>query len=223
MAEMKARILILAVSAQSGNYCVAGKSLGDKRWIRPITGNSGDGIPRARLALAGGEMATVGDIVEMALSDHTPESNHQTENRIVAGNSSWEKIKRVGYSDLGEYADNVSDGLWANGENTRNGENNCISNPTAGGSLRFFRVQDMEVKRMNDGLHQEKPRPYAIFRINNINYKMRVTDCRNSSPWERGDCHIPDCFVCVSLTQKFSVDERCHKLVACIIDPERLP
>ena len=222
MAEMKTRILILAASSQGKGRCVAGKMISDKRWIRAIMKSGDDGIPNSCLALVGGKMASVGDIVEMALLDQIPECSHQTENRIIAGNSPWKKVGRVPYSDLGEYADNTSDGLWENGEKTLFGENNCVTDPATAGSLQFFRLQNVEVKWVDDGYDQVRWRPYAIFQINKANYKIRVTDRRDSSPWSSEDCHIPDCFMCVSLTQKFSGDKRCHKLVACIIEPERL-
>ena len=222
MAEMKARILILAASSQGNGRCVAGKMISDKRWVRAVMKSDNDGIPNSCLALVNGGTAMVGDIVEMALSDQMPECNHQTENRIMAADSPWKKVGRVSYSDLDEYANNASDELWENGEQTIFGKNNCVSDPGTAGSLRFFRLQDVEVKWVDDGYNQVRPRPYAIFQINKANYKIRVTDRRDSSPWSSADCHIPDCFVCVSLTQKFSCDGRYYKLVACIIEPERL-
>ena len=218
------RILILAASFQGDGHCVAGKAVDDKRWIRPVVGNSGEGVPDSRLALADGELAEVGDIVEMALSDQKLESNHQTENRLITGNPPWKKVGRVRYSDLGEYADDPPAPLWASGEKTGNGKNNCVSAPVeAEGSLRFFRAENVEVKWMDDGLHEEKSRPYAVFPMGDVDYRMRVTDYRPFSPWKNGDCRIAECYVCASLTQKYSEDLRCHKLVACIIEPERLP
>ena len=218
------RILILAASFQPGGRCVAGKAVDDKSWIRPVLDASGNGVSIAHLALMGGGLAVVGDIVEMGLSDQKPESGHQTENRLITGSPPWKKVGRVRYSDLDAYADDASAPLWAGGENTLHGENNCVTAPAKGeGSLRFFRAENVEVKWMDDGLHEEKSRPYAVFPMGDVDYRMRVTDYRPFSPWKNGDCRIAECYVCVSLTQKYSEDLRCHKLVACIIEPERLP
>ena len=219
------RILILAASFQQGGRCVAGKAVDDKRWIRPVLDASGDGVPVACLALNGGGLAVVGDIVEMGLSDQKPESGHQTENRLITGSPPWKKAGRVRYSDLDAYADDASAPLWAGGENTLHGENNCVTAPAKGeGSLRFFRAQNVTVEWVDSDFSARKT-PYAFFRTGGADYRMRVTDRRASSPhpWKNGDCRIAECFICASLTQKYSEDSRCHKLVACIIEPERLP
>ena len=225
---MKTRLVILAASAQPGGRCVAGKTMDARRWVRPVAGGHGDGVPDSRLALECGGTAAVGDIVEMALLDQNPKSDHQTENRLMA-DSPWKKTGRARYRDLSAFVDSVPGPLWQNGESTQFGENNCVSNPLAQeGSLRLFRAQDVKVEWVSDGYDGPRHRPYAVFRLNNSAYRIRVTDRREHSPWERPignrvDCLIPDCFVCVSLTQKFSGDNRCHKLIACIIEPERLP
>ena len=215
------RIVVLAASAQPGGVCVAGKTEEDKRWIRPVAKPGGDGLPAARLHLAGGR-AMVGDIVEMTLSDQALNAGHQAENRLLC-DFPWKKAGRIRYSQLGEYADDISGALWQNGESTQLGRNNRVSAPSAAdGSLRLFRAGGLQVRWVINEI-SDNARPYAAFRLNGENYEFCVTDVWGAAPWKDSDCDIPDCFVCASLTQKYVKDGRCHKLAACIITPERLP
>ena len=218
---MKTRVVVLAASAQPGGVCVAGKTEADKRWVRPVASACGDGLPGARLHMAGGR-AMVGDIVEMALSDQSLNNEHQTENRLLLA-APWEKAGRIRYSQLGEYADDIRGALWQNGESTQLGRNNRVFAPSAAdGSLRLFRADNLTVKWVINEI-SDNARPYAVFRLNGQHYEFCVTDVWPAAPWKDSDCDIPDCFVCVSLTKKFVGDGFCHKLAACIITPERLP
>ena len=190
------------------------------------------GIPAGHIRMTNDESATVGDIVEMELSDRAPGGGHQTENRQMAEGVLWRRIGRARYRDLSDYAD--SGGLWRDGESTRFGENNCVSNPNrADGSLRLLRVNDLSVERIAD--NPEAPgrlRPYAVFRLNGADYRVRVTDRRERPEsflravrlwrFRPGRTFFRECLVCASLTSAFR-DGRCHKLIACIIEPERLP
>lgn len=214
MAGMKTRLLILAASAQPGGRCVAGKSVDDRRWIRPVAGP--DGLPEARLTLAGGGRAEVGDIVEMALLDENPKSDHQTENRRLA-DAPWKKIGRARYRDLPDFADAVPGPLWRNGESTRFGKNDCVSRPArAGGSLLFFAAEQLIADWETDVPPPDAAdRRRAVFSLNGADYSLRLTDLRPPQLFCR------ECFVCASLTSAYK-DGRCHKLAAAVIAPGRL-
>ena len=213
---MKTRLLILAASAQPGGRCVAGKSVDDKRWIRPVAGGLDGGIPDARMILECGGAARVGDIVEIALMDENPKSDHQTENRLMA-DSPWKKIGRARYRDLSDFADSVSGPLWRNGESTRLGLNDCVSSPSRPeGSLLFFAARDVIADWETDAPPADAiDRRRARFSLNGEDYLLRLTDLRPPRLFFR------ECFVCASLTSRYR-DGRCHKLAACIIEPGRL-
>ena len=225
MAEMKARILILAASSQNGGRCVAGKTIDDKCWIRPV-GDAG-ALPVNRLRLSDGETAEVGDIVDIHFQNDDPQigpkTAHQIENRLLA-NSEWQKVSRVRYGDLGEYADHPNT-LWQNGKDSGLGQNNGIPAPIAvSGSLLLIRVRDVQVVwKHNPYSNSGKKQPYAQFQWKATEHSLRLTDCRPSNlcPWRRGNFSFPECFLCISLTGEYY---NLHvKLAACIIEPERLP
>ena len=211
----KTRLLILAMSAQPDGRCVAGKTVDDRRWIRPVVG--GDGVPESRMDLAGGGRADVGDIVEISLLGENPKSDHQTENMLMA-NSPWRKVGRARYRDLPQFADPVPGPLWRNGESTRFGQNDCVSNPSqTGGSLLLFPARNVIADWEADAPPEDAAdRRRARFSLNGADYSLRLTDTRKPRLFFR------ECFVCASLTSEYK-DGRCHKLAACIIAPERLP
>ena len=182
-------------------------------------------LPVDRLRLSNGETAEVGDIVDIHVQNDDPQTGpktaHQIENRLLA-NSEWQKISRVRYGDLGEYADHPNE-LWQNGKDSSVGQNNGIPAPIAvSGSLLLIRARDVQVVWKRNP-YAGKKQPYAQFQWKDTDHSLRLTDRRppNLCPWGQGrNFSFPECFLCVSLTGEY---RNLHvKLAACIIEPERL-
>ena len=232
---MKTRLVILAASAQPGGRCVAGKTMDGRRWVRPVfDAEESGGIPAGHIILTCEQATMAGDIVEMDLLGQNPKTDHQIENRLMVEGARWRRVGRIRYRDLEQYADDMSGGLWPSGESTRFGENNCVSSPArADGSLRLFRARGLSVEMIEDNPdHPGEKRPYAVFQLNGADHRIRVTDRRDRPEsflralrlwrFRPRRSFFPECFVCASLASTFR-DGRCHKLIACIIEPERLP
>ena len=212
------QFLCLAKSSEGGRYCVAGKTIPDKRWVRPV--NPGDDIKETsvsaeQITLDNNMEAEVGDVFEISVGADSFEESHQRENRML--NPASERLRligRIGYDQLADYSDSLADRgrrLWPLNDSTKYGRNNCVRPEKISaqdGSLLLVEAEDVKIVW--------KRAPYAVFSCGGQRYELRVTDC-NSDTCSR----FRECFLCVSLTMPFK-DGRCHKLVAAIINRERL-
>jgi hypothetical protein len=111
--------------------------------------------------------------------------------------------------------------LWVNSQSTAQGHNDCISQDEAAEfthSLLLIRPEDFSVEI---GTNPWKGRTTyrGDFRYKGVHYNLSVTDPRvrdvyGGSP---GDHPLKDVYICVSLTEPYEQDGRCHKLVAAVI------
>jgi hypothetical protein len=149
--------------------------------------------------------------------------HHQTENHVIDGTRRWVKLGRLPWTELPHLCDRPSP-LWTNRDHTAEGAFDCIS-PTAASafhdSLRLIRPDDFCVRvgsKTWDGKTTKTCR--GNFRYNGVIYSLRLTDPIAKSAFvlkDVGDYPLNDVYLCVSLTEVFEKDGRCHKLVAAII------
>ena len=216
------QFLCLAKSSEGGRYCVAGKTIPDKRWVRPV--NPGDNIKETsvsaeQITLDNNMEAEVGDIFEISVGADSFEESHQRENRML--NPASERLRlidKIGYDQLADYSDSLADRgrrLWPLNDSTNRGRNNCVRPERISaqdGSLLLVEVEDVKIVW--------KRAPYAVFSYGGQEYMLRLTD-KGWGAYETRRNYFGECFLCVSLTMP-SDDGRCHKLVAAIINRERL-
>lgn len=111
--------------------------------------------------------------------------------------------------------------LWINSDHTREGSNNCMSPEEAStldSSLVLIKPERfaIEIDR-NSWTGAKECRSKLDYR--GVHYNMSLTDPIARGvfmPKDEGAHNLEDAFLCISLTERYEQDRRCHKLVAAI-------
>jgi hypothetical protein len=161
------------------------------------------------------------DIIDVPLLNAAPH-NHQTENHTIA-RASWVKRGELKWDDLEQLRERPAS-IWINSDHTRAGVYDCMSPAEAAtlqNSLLLIRKRDFIVQVGNSTWDGKTKRTYrGKFDYRGTLHNLSLTDpvARNAfSSKEEGEYPLNDVYLCVSLTEPYSEDGRCHKLVAAII------
>lgn len=217
-------IVCLANSYKPPNgRCVAGKEVGRNGfggWIRPVSARPTAEVSYAECKYPDNSTPALLDIIDIPMS-HADPRHHQTENHVIA-TGQWVRKGELPWQDVPKCLDQPSS-LWINGGSTKAGLNDCISvaeAATVQDSLVLIEPTEFVVEV---GKNPWKTLYRGRFKYNGTLYNLSITDpliraeFSNKPP---GDYPLPDIYLCVSLTEPYEHDDRCHKLVAGIIrDP----
>ena len=118
--------------------------------------------------------------------------------------------------------------LWLNGSNTRSGgHNNCVDASRAAAlrsSLALVRPEGLSIevilKNWDD---QPRKTCWSKFTYNGEDYVLKQTHpdvIKAYLPKAEGTYPLEDVYICVSLTEPFSGDGNCHKLVAAVFSEQ---
>ena len=163
-------------------------------------------------------LAQLLDIMEVHLAAPKPHA-HQTENYGIAP-VRWKKLGTASYGDLAGMIDDQPS-LWGTGDATFGGMNDCLSPEEAGKydhSLLLIKPTDLKVRVGIEGYIYKKRAVRAFFEYRGTKYALKVTDPVADAAFrnkEDGDYPL-DAFLCVSLTEPYDRDNRCHKLAAAV-------
>lgn len=217
-------IVCLANSYKPPNgRCVAGREVlasGYGGWIRPVSGRPTAEVSFSEYRYLDDATPKVLDIIDVPLLNAEPR-HHQTENHVIDTGQHWVKRGEVPWSALEQLRDRPTS-LWINSDCTNAGIYDCISQAEAA------TVRDSLVLIKPDRFAVEIGRNYwtgrksyrGDFDYNGAHYNLSVTDPVARSKFstsQEGNYPVSDVYVCVSLTEPFEHDDRCHKLVAAII------
>ncbi|HXQ27554.1 MAG TPA: hypothetical protein VN822_14200 [Candidatus Acidoferrales bacterium] len=222
MAYVK-RIVCLANSYKPPNgRCIAGKEVladGYGGWIRPVSGRSTAEVSFSEYRYEDNTSPKLLDIVDVPLLNADPR-HHQVENHVIAA-ARWVKRGELPWDELEQLRDRPAS-LWINSGHTNAGHYDCISHAEAAtvqDSLLLIRVDDFVVEIGRN--HWTGRKSYrGKFEYNGVHHNLSVTDpiVRDAfAAKEEADYPLKDVYVCVSLTEPYEHDDRCHKLVAAII------
>jgi len=225
MAYVK-RIVCLANSVKTGGTCIAGREIlpggAYGGWIRPVSAR-----PTAELSIMeplyeNNESPKLLDVIDVPLCKPHPH-RHQTENHLIDTSRPWVKRGRLPKQSLAELCERPSV-LWTNGEDTKTGRNNCISEKKAmrlKNSLRLIYVPRITIEVSAESRKEDARLKFkGSFVYNEVGYFMTVTDpvvidyLRHQG---EGKHHFESVYLTVSLTEPFAWDQRCHKLIAAVI------
>ena len=203
------QVVLFAISWRQGGYCVAGKDVKTKEWIRPVT--AAGPVPEEQV-----KGLKLMDVVEMELGSHVS-VHHQSENYEMI-DKPWKKIKEVDKTLIKPFLDdpvNIWDSKLSKGtdsltplEITQSVINTslCLINPVE--------LNILHEKRKSDG----KDKHYGIFIFKKQQYKISITDpIFNSRFRQFGNFVIQKPVLCISLAEEFKDRGRCYKLIAGVI------
>lgn len=226
MAYVK-RIVCLANSYKPPDgRCIAGiEVLGKGKfgsWIRPISARDTAEVSYDEYKYQSGHSPKLLDIIDVPLLKHAPHS-HQTENHILDPKSWWVKQGELAWDDLDEMRERPGS-IWINSDHTRAGYYDCMSPAEAAtleNSLLLIKKKAFTVEVGTSSWNGRTKRIYrGKFDYKGIQHNFSLTDpvARSAfSTKQEGDHPLNDVYLCVSLTEPYKEDGRCHKLVAAVI------
>jgi hypothetical protein len=220
---MQKRIVCLANSYKTGGTCIAGKEVlanGYSGWIRPVSARPTAEVLPAESRYESFAVPKLLDVIDVPLLNPAP-LHHQTENHVIDTTQRWVKAGVLPFGELARLLDQPAS-LWVNSQHTNPGHYDCISH------LESTKIQDSLLLIRPDNFMVEIGRNHwtgrktfrAKFEYKHTHYNLSVTDpvARNAfANREEGDYPLSDVYLCVSLTEPYEHDDRCHKLVAAII------
>jgi hypothetical protein len=219
------RMICLANSYKPpSGRCVAGIELLEDGntggWLRPVSARPGKELTYTDYRYQDGSVPRLLDIIDVPFVRSEPHG-HQIENHLIDTRYYWTKVGTLAWKDLKKFQDKP-DTLWPNVDHTRPGLFDCLSSEIASclnGSLLLVHVEDFEVE-VGINHFSRKQTFRGKFTYNDVHHNFSVTDPSARDAFgSKGDGNYPvgDAYLCLSLTEPFEKDGRCHKLVAGIL------
>ena len=221
------RIVCLAASLKHGGLCIAGREVAPGRfggWVRPISARPGSELSYLEYRYEDSSSPRVLDVIDVPLLGPS-RHGHQTENVLIDGSRRWVRRGRAGFRRLLELKEEP-EALWANSGSAGTGRFNFLTPAEAAGfdwSLCLIQVSKAEIE-VGRGVRGSRAFKMS-FEYRDVVYKLSLTDPAIRDEFEpRGFGKYPfqdrgDIFLCVSLSEKFKTDGRCHKLIAAVMTP----
>jgi hypothetical protein len=203
--------------------CFAGREVigdGFGGWIRPVSSRPTAEVAFSEYRYENSSSPKLLDVIDIPLLNHDPR-HHQTENHVI-DSGRWVKVGELPFNMLEQLRDSPQS-LWINNDHTKgDGVFDCIGQEEA------FALGDSLLLIKPDNFNVEVGRHYwtgkttyrAAFDYNGTHHNLSLTDpvARDRfSTKEEGAYPLTDVYICVSLTEPYEHDDRCHKLVAAIL------
>lgn len=220
------RLVLLAVSAKRGHYCIAGKKWHLNQpniWIRPV-GNSlpddNDALTTNEIQFQNNRIPEVLDVVDIHLLKR---ANHpiQSENVLIDTSFRWKKVGPLPKTRIVDFID-YPDTLWFN-PRQEYGINDCFPLSMVNSqieSLYFIIIENLTIRKTITTYNGYSRRRYhGIFKYNSVNYKISITDTNIYSTYGQlpeGDYHFGKCYATLSMAP-FNEREECYKFLAALI------
>jgi hypothetical protein len=222
------KIVCLANSYKPPNgRCIAGREVladGYGGWIRPVSARPTAEVSFSEYRYEDNTSPKLLDIVDITLLRADPR-HHQIENHIIDA-ARWVKTGELPWDTLEQLRDRPAS-LWINSSHTNAGHFDCISHAEAAtvhDSLLLIRP-DIFVVEVGRNHWTGRKSYRGKFQYNGTHYNLSVTDpvVRDAfAAKEEADYPLNEVYLCVSLTEPYEHDDRCHKLVAAIISKQPL-
>ena len=206
---MKKTIVILAKSIKHQHFCIAGKDLETRQWIRPVSNKDGGIITReqSKLTFQGAGYSWDSKIlhnVEIYFLAHSP-LYFQPENYVIS-EIPWQQRYKSSPDILFSLLDNPKD-LWGN--NSCKINRNDIRNPIEA-SLYLIYVNNLFLYWNEFGKRK------VCFTYNNVRHENFSCTDPNFDELIRKNNQFSQAILCLSLGELF-VQDNCHyKIVATI-------
>ncbi|HEX4166127.1 MAG TPA: hypothetical protein VHZ55_11695 [Bryobacteraceae bacterium] len=202
--------------------CIAGREIVNQQWggwIRPVSARETKEVLYQEYRYENGQSPQLLDVIDIPVLRAEP-IRHQSENYVIdAGH--WVKRGVIPWDQLEAIRDQP-DALWINNDSTSAGTNDRISQEDAAhitNSMLLIRPDDFTIEVGTN--YWTSRRSYrASFRYRGTVHNLSVTDPAVRSAFatkEIGSYALQDVYLCISLTEPYEHDDKCHKLVAAII------
>ena len=224
------RIVCLANSYKPPDgRCIAGVEILEGGafggWIRPVSARPTAEVSYSEYKYQDGTSPKLLDIIDIPLLKASPHG-HQTENHVLDPSGWWTKQGELPWEKLEEIRERP-ESIWTNSDHTASGVYDCMSTNEAAtlqGSLVLIKKKDFTVEVGSSSWGGRTKRTYrGKFDYKGTHHSLSLTDpvARTAfSSRGEGDYVVNDVYLCLSVTEPFEKDGRCHKLVAAVIkDP----
>ena len=202
--------------------CIAGREVladGYGGWVRPVSPRPTAEVSFSEYRYEDNSSPRLLDIIDVPLLNAEPK-HHQTENHVIDAGR-WVKRGTLSWERLDHLRDNPAS-LWVNRDSTNAGFHDCMSQEGTADvrdSLVLIKPETLSVE-IGRNYWTSKKSYRADFRFNGEHYNLSLTDPAVLSAFstkQEGDYPLQNAYLCVSLTEPYEHDDRCHKLVAAII------
>jgi hypothetical protein len=224
------RIVCLARSLKHGGLCIAGREItpqGLAGWIRPISSRPSAELTYLEYRYPDGASPQLLDILDVPLLAPAPQ-HHQTENHLIDPSRPWIKQRALPHAKLKLLAEDPLT-LWCNQDHTSLGQHDCVTRAHAQqyrSSLCLI-AQSHLTLQLGPASRTPGRRTYrGVFLHHGVPHNLSVTDPAARERFDTTHSRLipfhnrPDLYLCLSLTEPFTWDNRCHKLIAAILtDP----
>ncbi len=231
MAYVK-RIVCLANSLKYGGLCIAGRELtqqGIAGWIRPVSSRPAEELTYLEYRYSDGSSPRLLDVIDVPLLTPSPR-HHQIENHVIDSGEPWVKVREIPFHKLDRLVEHPPI-LWSNQDHTSHGVHDCLTFEDADlqrGSLYLIKPDSLTVEMHTDSHAKQSCR--GLFEYQGIPHNLSITDPLIRDHYaSRSNGLFPfrkdkPVYLCVSLTEPYKLDRRCHKLIAAVItDPPLEP
>lgn len=219
------RIVCLANSYKPPQgRCVAGIEVLEHgkygKWIRPVSERETQEVSYSEYKYQNGDTPKLLDIIDVPLLKAVPH-NHQTENHVIEAKAWWVKKGELDWDELEEVREKPET-IWINSDHTQVGLYDCMSAKEAGtlkGSLLLIKPKDFVVE-VGTSAWNGKKTYRGNFDYKGQHHSLSLTDpvARKAfSAKKEGEYPVDGVYLCLSVTEPYKEDGRCHKLVAAII------
>ena len=219
------RIICLANSYKPPQgRCIAGiEVLGNGNygeWIRPVSARPTAEVSYAEYRYLNGGMPQLLDVIDVPLLNAAPH-NHQSENHVIDATAGWAKVGELPWEDV-EKLQERPESVWINSDHTQTGVYDCMSQGEAGtleSSLLLVKPENFMVE-VGTNPWTGKKTYRGNFDYRGTHHSLSLTDpvARNVfSAKDEGEYPLADVYLCLSVTEPYQGDGRCHKLVAAIV------
>jgi hypothetical protein len=219
------RIVCFANSYKTGGSCIAGKDVDSGAWVRPVSDRPTEELSFFEYCYEGYKSPKLLDIIDVPLLKAVPH-DHQTENHLI-NKERWTRKGALPWADLEQFRDQPAT-LWANTDSTKGGGiYDCMSPQVAAKydySLVLIRRKKLTVEVGTSTWDGRTKKTYrGGFKYKDIPYSFKVTDPIARAAFKNkdvGEYELNDVYLCLSLTEPYKEDGRCHKLIAAVFtDP----
>lgn len=204
-------IVILAKSIKHGNFCVAGKDVSTKKWIRLVSDNNGSALTGQQILTTNSNYKDTYQVktlhkVKVKFSHPAP-LLQQPENEVINPQHTWQQNFSLSQAQLANYVDSPET-LWGC-ENRLLYEDITQGSITISQSLYLVPVSNLSLYTNP----QDKRK--AHFTYNDVRYTtMSVTD-PNFDKLVSEQGFYKSAYLVISLGEKYT-DNYCYKMVAAI-------